>query len=163
MLHRDRFEREYYPLFKPPYSIGTTIWSPLRSGFLTGKYNDGIPEGSRATVDMYDWLREELERRIANGEVDIVKELAKYAESELECTTAQLALAWCLKNPNVSTILLGATNSNQMIENLGSIEVAKKLTDRHLQEIDEILGNSPEKWWGPGGDGPEGRILKSFD
>ena len=162
MLHRDRFEREYFPLFRPPYSIGTTIWSPLRSGFLTGKYNHGIPEGSRATVEMYDWLRDELERRTENGEVDIVKRLTEYAKSELGCTTAQLALAWCLKNPNVSTILLGATNSDQMIENIGSIEVARKLTKSHMEEIDKILGNSPEKWWGPGGDGPAGRILDSL-
>ena len=94
--------------------------------------------------------------------MNIVKELTKYAKSELECSTAQLALAWCLKNPNVSTILLGATNSDQMIENIGSIEVAKKLTDSHMEEIDKILGNSPEKWWGPGGDGPAGRILDSI-
>ncbi len=139
MLHRDRFEREYYPLFKSPYSIGTTIW------------------------EMYDWLRDELERRTENGEVDIVKRLTKYAKSELGCSTTQLALAWCLKNPNVSTILLGATNSEQMIENIGSIEVAKKLTKSNMEEIDQILGNSPEMWWGPGGDGPAGRILESLE
>ena len=160
MLHRDRFEKEYFPLYRPPYSIGTTIWSPLRSGFLTGKYNDGIPEGSRATVEIYDWLKEELEDRRERGEVEIVRELTAYAENELNCSMAQLALAWCLKNKNVSTILLGATNSKQLRENLGCIGVALKLDDSHMESIDEILGNRPEEWIGPGGSG--NRDLKTL-
>lgn len=160
MLHRDRFEREYFPLYRSPYSIGTTIWSPLRSGFLTGKYNDGIPKGSRATVEIYSWLKEELEDRRERGEVDIVRELTAYAENELDCSMAQLALAWCLKNKNVSTILLGATNSKQLEENLGCIDVALKLNDSHMESIDKILGNKPEAWIGPGGSG--NRDLKTL-
>lgn len=160
MLHRDRFEQEYFPLFRPPYSIGTTIWSPLRSGFLTGKYNDGIPDGSRATVDIYGWMKDELDERRAKGEFETIRKLSEFASSELGCSAAQMALAWCLKNENVSTILLGATNSQQLEENLGCIAVAKRMTEDHMAAIDEILGNKPEGWMGPGGTGT--RDLKTL-
>jgi voltage-dependent potassium channel beta subunit len=160
MLHRFRFESEYFPLFRPPYSIGTTIWSPLRSGFLTGKYNNGIPEGSRATVEIYSWLKDELKDREERGEIDILRKLASLAENELGCSMAQLALAWCLKNKNVSTILLGATNADQLKENLGCIDVVKRLGDDHMEAIDKILGNRPDSWIGPGGDG--NRELKTI-
>jgi aryl-alcohol dehydrogenase-like predicted oxidoreductase len=153
MLHRQRFEQEYFPLFKEPYNYGTTIWSPLRSGFLTGKYNDGIPEGSRPTQEGYEWLIEDLENRKREGQIEIVKKLSEYAEDKFGCSTAQLALAWCLKNSNVSTILLGATKPEQMEENLGCIAVAKRMNDNHLAEIDLILGNKPEDWIGYGGSG----------
>jgi len=160
MLHRQRFEEEYFPLFQPPYNYGATIWSPLRSGFLTGKYNDGIPEDSRPTQKGYEWLIEDLERRKAIGEVEIVRKLTDYAASKFGCTTAQLALAWCLKNPNVSTILLGATKPEQMEENLGCIAVAEKLNDENIIEINAILGNSPDDWNGYGGAGA--RQLKTL-
>ena len=160
LLHRERFEKEYFPIFRPPYSFGTTIWSPLRSGFLTGKYNDGIPEGSRATIEIYDWLREELEERNAKGEMEKIRILTEFANSELDCSITQMALAWCLKNPNVSTILLGATNSEQLEENLGCIEVTLRMTEEHMSKIDEILGNKPDPWWGPGGYGT--RDLKTL-
>ena len=160
MLHRERFEQEYFPLFRPPYSIGTTIWSPLRSGFLTGKYNDGIPEGSRATISMYDWLKDELEERRAKGETETVRRLSEFADSELGCSVTQLALAWCLKNQNVTTILLGATNSQQLQENLGCIDVAIGMTEGHMDAIDAILCNKPESWLGPDGSGT--RDLRTF-
>jgi voltage-dependent potassium channel beta subunit len=147
------FEQEYFPLFKPPYNYGTTIWSPLRSGFLTGKYNEGIPEGSRPTQEGYEWLIDDLEKRKKDGQIEIVKSLSEYASDQFGCSTAQLALAWCLKNPNVSTILLGATKPEQMEENLGCIEVAKKMNDVHMDEINLILGNKPEDWIGYGGSG----------
>ena len=154
MLHRQKFENELFPLYQPPYNYGTTIWSPLRSGFLTGKYNDGIPVDSRPTQEGYEWLIEDLEMRKKNGEVEIVRNLTSYASKNFNCTTAQLALAWCLKNQNVSTILLGATKPEQMIENLGCIEVAEKMTEQHMSDIDKILGNKPEDWIGYGGAGP---------
>ena len=153
MLHRQKFEKELFPLYQAPYNYGTTIWSPLRSGFLTGKYNDGIPDDSRPTQEGYEWLIEDLEMRKKNGEVDIVRNLTSYASKNFNCSTAQLALAWCLKNQNVSTILLGATKPEQMIENLGCIEVAEKITEQHMSEINEILGNKPEDWMGYGGAG----------
>ncbi len=94
--------------------------------FLLEKYNDGIPEGSRPTQEGYEWLIEDLENRKREGQIEIVKKLSEYAEVKFGCSTAQLALAWCLKNSNVSTILLGATKPEQMEENLGCIAVAKK-------------------------------------
>jgi len=160
MLHRQRFEQEFFPLYQAPYNYGTTIWSPLRSGFLTGKYNDGIPEDSRPTQEGYEWLIEDLEMRKKNGEVDIVRKLTAYASDNFDCSTAQLSLAWCLKNKNVSTILLGATKPEQMVENLGCIAVAEKMTEKHMSEIDVILGNKPEDWVGYGGAG--NRQLRSL-
>ena len=159
MLHRDRFENEYFPMFNPPYNIGTTIWSPLRSGFLTGKYLDGIPDDSRATQEGYEWLLEDLEERRAKGEFEVVAKLVDYAD-RIYCSPAQLALAWCLKNPNVSTILMGATTPSQIKDNMGCIDVAKRLTDEDMSELDEILGNKPDPWMGPGGVGT--RQLKTL-
>ena len=159
MLHRERFEREYFPLFNSPYNIGTTIWSPLRSGFLTGKYLNGVPEDSRATQEGYEWLIEDLEDRRERGEFEVVAKLVHFA-STLGCSPAQLALAWCLKNPNVSTILMGATTSSQIEDNIGCINIAKSLTDQDMSELDEILGNKPDSWMGPGGAGT--RELKTL-
>ncbi len=159
MLHRQRFEEEYFPLYRPPYSLGTTIWSPLRSGFLTGKYLDGIPEDSRPTQDGYDWLLEDIEERRERGEFEIVRGLMTFAEKK-GCTPAQLALAWCLKNPNVSTILVGATTADQLRENLTCIDVAKELTDEEMENLEQILGNKPAGWIGPGGAGS--RLIKTF-
>ena len=159
MLHRDRFENEYFPMFNPPYNIGTTIWSPLRSGFLTGKYLEEIPDDSRATQEGYEWLLEDLEERRRRGEFEVVSKLVDYAENK-GCTPAQLALAWCLKNPNVSTILMGATTPAQIEDNMGCIEVARGLGDDDMSELDDILGNKPESWMGPGGVGT--RQLKTL-
>ena len=159
MLHRDRFENEYFPMFNHPYNIGTTIWSPLRSGFLTGKYLDGIPDDSRATQDGYDWLLNDLEERRERGEYEVVAKLVDFA-AQLRCTPAQLALAWCLKNRNVSTILMGATTSAQIQDNLGCIDVAKTLTEDDMSKIEDILNNKPDSWMGPGGTGT--RKLKTL-
>jgi aryl-alcohol dehydrogenase-like predicted oxidoreductase len=98
-------------------------------------------------------LIEDLENRKREGQIEIVKKLSEYAEEKFGCSTAQLALAWCLKNSNVSTILLGATKPEQMEENLGCIAVATKMNHNHLAEIDLILGNKPEEWTGYGGSG----------
>ena len=139
MLWRDRFEKEYASLYRD-LGYGTTIWSPLASGLLTGKYNDGVPEGSRASLQGYEWLKRQLMRpeRLAK-----VRELKAVAD-ELACTQAQLALAWCLKNPDVSTVITGASRAEQVHENMKALDVVPKLTDEVMQRIDEILDNKPQ-------------------
>jgi voltage-dependent potassium channel beta subunit len=138
MFTRERIEQEYVPLYDE-LGYGTTIWSPLASGLLTGKYNSGIPADSRATIQGYEWLREQAqsEERIA-----IVRQLVPIAD-ELGCTLAQLGLAWCLKNPHVSTVITGASNAKQVIENMRALEVAPQLTNEIMQRIEAILGNNP--------------------
>ena len=153
MFHRERFEQEYFPLYREPYKLGTTIWSPLMSGMLTGKYNDEIPEGSRLTQPGYEWLKKMLDRRRADGTIDKIRELTAYAGEQLDCSMTKLALAWTIKNPNVTTVLLGATKVAQLEENLGAVEVARKLTDEHMEAIGKILDNAPEAWSGYGGAG----------
>ena len=153
LFHRARVECEYHPLFQPPYSMGTTIWSPLMSGILTGKYNDGIPEGSRMTQPGYEWLQARLDAHRNSGVIERVRRLTAFAETELDCTMTQLALAWCAINPNVSTVLLGATKPEQLTENLGAIPVARRLTPRHLEAIDAIAESKPEAYAGYGGSG----------
>lgn len=153
MFHRDRFEQEYHPVYAQPYNIGTTIWSPLLSGVLTGKYNNGIPKGSRLDTPGYEFLKASLEERRKAGVIDKVKALTAYAEGTLGCSMTQLALAWCVKNPNVTTVLLGATKPHQIEENLGAIEVVRKLNDEHMAAIEEILGNKPATYGGWGGAG----------
>ena len=139
MFHRDRVEKEYLPLYKE-IGLGTTIWSPLASGVLSGKYNAGIPPGSRATLQGYEWLRQAI---ITPQNIEKVKKLQSIA-SELGCTVAQLALAWCLRNPNVSTVITGATQPEQVLENMKAPEVLPKLTSNVLERIELILGNKPQ-------------------
>lgn len=153
MFHRQRFEQEYHPLYAAPYRTGTTIWSPLMSGMLTGKYNDGIPEGSRLTQSGYEWLQGRLEELRQDGSLDKIRTLTDFARDTLDCSMTQLALAWCIKNPNVSTVLLGATKVHQLEENLGAVPVARRMTAEHMAKIDEILGNKPAAYGGYGGDG----------
>lgn len=138
MLHRERMEKEYLPLFRE-LGIGTTVWSPLASGVLTGKYNQGIPAGSRATLPGYEWLREEV---ITPERIEKARALEPLAK-ELGCTMAQMALAWCLKNPNVSTVITGASRVEQVHENMKAIEVVEKLTPDVMERIETILGNKP--------------------
>ena len=139
MLTRRRVELEYAPLYEK-LGYGTTTWSPLASGVLTGKYNDGIPKGSRLDLPSMKWLADTAlnEDRLAR-----VRTLVPVAK-ELGCTMAQLAIAWCLANPNVSTVITGASRKDQVVENLKSLDVAKKLDARVMKRIDEILGNVPE-------------------
>lgn len=153
MLKRDRVENEYYPLYQHPYKIGTTIWSPLASGILTGKYNTGIPEGSRLTQNGYGFLIDSLEKHKEKGNIEKIVKLADYASSNLGCSMAELALAWCVKNKNVSTILLGITKPEQLKENLGCLSVIDNLTNEHMEDIDKILDNKPEPYAGFGGAG----------
>lgn len=153
MFYRERFEKEYAPLYNAPYKLGTTIWSPLASGLLTGKYNDAIPEGSRVASERYGWLKTRLEEWHKDGKIAKVKELTEFAEKELQCSVSQLALAWCIQNKNVSTVLLGATKPEQLEENFGALAVARRLTPEHMAAIEKILGNKPEAYGGYGGSG----------
>ncbi len=139
MLHRERVEKEYLPLYRE-LGLGTTIWSPLASGLLSGKYSRGIPPGSRASLEGYEWLREHV---ITKENLGKVKQLEPVAR-DLDCTLAQLALAWCLKNPNVSTVLTGASRPEQVEENMKAIEVVSKLGSQVMDLVDGIFGNKPD-------------------
>lgn len=147
MFARQRVEAEYAHLYRT-IGLGTTIWSPLASGLLTGKYNEGIPEGSRLSLPGYEWLRQRFQGEAFEKKVAAVKRLAGIAQ-ELGCTLAQLALAWCLKNPNVSTVITGASKPEQVRENMQALDVVPKLTDEVMAKIEEILDNKPrpEKDW----------------
>lgn len=150
MFCRERVEREYFPMYRSPYNLGTTVWSPLASGFLTGKYNNGVPDDSRVKQKGYGWLETMLKQWIDSGKLDKVQTLSEYAKKNLDCSVSQLALAWCVKNPNVSCVLLGATKVEQIEDNLKAIQVAEKLTEGHMQEIENILDNKPSTFWGNG-------------
>ncbi len=135
LLRRERFEREYARLFKD-YGYGSTTWSPLASGLLTGKYDNGIPSDSRAALKGYDWLN----KRVTDKEnLAKVRQLATIAR-ELDCSLAQLSIAWILKNPNVSTVLTGASRVEQVRENMKAVEVAPKLTAEIMAQIDRATG-----------------------
>jgi len=133
MLHRARVETELKPLIDR-YGLGTTIWSPLASGLLTGKYNNGIPDGSR--LHQMEWLREIVLDDPAK--LEKVRGLADVAR-DLNCTQAQLALAWAARHPHVSTVITGASRVEQVHENLKSLEVLDTLTDNVLERIENIL------------------------
>jgi voltage-dependent potassium channel beta subunit len=130
VFFRDHLERDYMPLFKK-YGMGTTIWSPLASGILSGKYNNGIPQESRLAKEA--WLIPPNFQEL----IEKVKALSKLAK-ELDCTTSQLGIAWCLKNAYVSSVITGATRTEQLLENLGAIDVKTKLTNEVMKEIDKI-------------------------
>lgn len=134
MFHRERFEVEYARLFSD-YGYGSTTWSPLASGLLTGKYNDGIPKGSRGSLERYDWL---LEKFTDQELIQKVRKLGKIADG-LGATTAQLAIAWLLKNPNVSTVITGASRVEQVHENMKATEIAKKLTPDVMDAIEKVI------------------------
>jgi voltage-dependent potassium channel beta subunit len=142
MFHRDRVEVEYAALYDE-IGLGTTIWSPLASGILTGKYNDGIPDGSRLSLPNYQWLRPELESERGRQKVEKVKKLTPIA-ADLGCTMAQLAIAWCLTNDDVSTVITGASRAEQVTENMKALAVADQLTPEVQERIEEILDNKPE-------------------
>ena len=141
MFHRDRVEREYAPLYGT-LGLGTTIWSPLASGLLTGKYNDGDPGGTRISLKDYAWLREKFETDEARKRLAKVKRLAALA-NDLRTTLPRLALAWCLKNPRVSSVITGASKPEQVKENMKAGELVDKLDDAILQRIEQILQNKP--------------------
>jgi len=138
MLARDRVEKEYAPLYDE-IGLGLTIWSPLASGLLSGKYNASIPADSRANLPGYEWLR----KMITNPErINAVRALQPIAD-DLGCSMAQLALAWCLKNPHVSTVITGASRVEQVHENMKALEIAPKLSVDVLTQIEGVLKNKP--------------------
>jgi aryl-alcohol dehydrogenase-like predicted oxidoreductase len=135
LFHRERVEQEYARLYRD-IGLGTTIWSPLASGMLTGKYNAGIPPDSRGALKGYEWLAERLTDA---AKIAVVKRLEPISK-DLSCTMAQLALAWCLKNPHVSTVITGATRVTQVHENLKALDVVPKLTPDVMARIEAALG-----------------------
>lgn len=142
MFHRDRFEKEYAPLYREE-GLGTTIWSPLASGVLTGKYNDGIPAGSRMDTPGFEWLRKMLDSDRGRDRVEKVREMSGVAK-ELGISMAEMALAWCLKNPNVSTVITGASKPEQVVQNMKALDAVSLLTSDVMDKLDGILQNKPE-------------------
>ena len=133
LFWRDRVEKEYSRLYED-IGLGTTIWSPLASGLLTGKYLNGVPEGSRATLPGYEWLRSMLTDEKRNAKVAELKVIA----DELGITLSQLSLAWCAKNPNVSTVITGASSAAQVRENMTALDAIPLLTKEIMDRIDVI-------------------------
>jgi len=136
MFRREKLEKDYVPIFKN-IGLGTTIWSPLAAGVLTGKYNNGIPEGSRLAIEGFGWLKS---KQLDDAKIEKVK-LLQIVAHKLEASLAALAIGWCAKNPNTSTVILGATKASQLTENLKALEVLSKLTPAIMDEIDGILQN----------------------
>ncbi|PPQ77558.1 hypothetical protein CVT25_011418 [Psilocybe cyanescens] len=145
MFRRERPEKEYDPIYQK-YGTGTTVWSALAGGLLTGKYNDGIPEGSRlATHSFMKNTVKSLQQKEGQEKIRKVRELSKLAKDELNTTATALALAWIAKNPNTSTVILGASKPQQVIDNLKALEVLPKLTPDIMEKIEKILGNKPKE------------------
>jgi len=140
MFHRHKVEEEFAPLYEEP-GLGTTTWSPLASGLLTGKYNEGDPGNTRISLPEYSWLREQFETEEARKRLDKVKQLAHIA-SDVGATLPRLALAWCLKNPNVSSVITGASKPAQVKENMKAGNLVSKLTEDVMDRIDQILRSS---------------------
>ena len=138
MFERFKVEQDYLPVYQN-VGLGTTIWSPLAAGFLTGKYLEGIPEDSRLGLTGFDWLKE---RWLQEEKIKKLKKLVAVAE-KLGVSMATLAIAWTIKNPNVTTTILGATKKEQLIENLKALEVAELLTPDVMEKIEKILANKP--------------------
>lgn len=137
LFDRERVEAEYSELYTT-IGLGIMAYSPLASGLLTGKYSAGIPEGSRASLADYGWLKQEILSDEGRKQASKAGRLAEVAE-KLDCTLPQLAIAWCLCNPNVSTVILGASNQDQLRENLAAAEVVDRLSDEVLEEIDSVF------------------------
>jgi voltage-dependent potassium channel beta subunit len=138
LFERDKIEKEFAEIYKT-VGLGTTIWSPLASGLLTGKYNDGIPKNSRFALEGFDWLKE---RWVMDEKVKKVKKLSEFAV-KIDVTTAALSIAWCIKNPNVSTAILGATKKTQLLDNLKALDVLEKLTPDVMEKIEAIMKTKP--------------------
>ncbi len=140
LFEREKVEKEYLEIYKN-VGLGTTIWSPLASGLLTGKYNDGIPEGSRFQVEGMEWLRD---RWLIQDKVKRVQQLGALAKA-LKVSTASLCIAWCIKNQNVTTAILGATNKIQLLDNLTASETATLLTPEIMEQIEGIVESKPKQ------------------
>jgi len=138
MFERFKMEQDYLPVFQN-VGLGTTIWSPLAAGFLTGKYINGIPDDSRLAIQGFDWLKE---RWVQEAKIEKVKKLAVLAQ-EMGVSLAELAIAWTIKNPNVTTAILGATKKQQLEENLKALQVLPLLTPEIMEKIEQVLQNKP--------------------
>lgn len=138
LFERNKMENEFLMVFKTE-GMGTTIWSPLASGLLSGKYNEGVPEGSRFALEGFGWLKDQW---MKENILEKVKRLSNLAR-ELGISTAQLSIAWCINNSHVTTTILGATNKEQLLENLGALEAKEKLTTDIVQQIDDIVQTKP--------------------
>ena len=141
MFTRGKVEREFAPLYSK-IGLGTTIWSPLASGMLTGKYLGGDPGDTRISLKNYEWLKEQFSNEEAAKRLGIIRQLNDLAK-ELDTTLPRFALAWCLKNPHVSTAIMGASRVEQLLDNLHALDVVPKLTPEIMEKIDGILGNKP--------------------
>ena len=133
ILWRDRVEKEYARLYED-IGLGTTIWSPLSSGLLTGKYLNGVPAGSRATLPGYEWLKSSLTNEASNKKVAELKKIS----DDLDVSLAQFSLAWCTKNPHVSSVITGASSADQVRENMTALDVVPLLTDEVMERVDLI-------------------------
>src|SRR6185437_6164510 len=133
---------EFLPLYDT-FGLGTTVWSALASGILTGKYSQGIAKDSRMTLPGYEWLRARMDTPEGRDKIQKTQKLAPIAQ-ELGASMAQLALAWCLANPRVSTVILGASKKSQLQENLKALEIFPKLTPQVLERIEQIVQNKPK-------------------
>jgi aryl-alcohol dehydrogenase-like predicted oxidoreductase len=140
LFERHRFSGEYVRFYKE-YGYGATTFSPLASGLLSGKYNTGIPQDSRAVTSKMDWLTAAVTDKNNLTKVQALEPIAK----ELDCTLSQLSLAWCLKNPFVSSVITGASRVEQVQENMKAVEIAPKLTEDVMKRIDEIFGVKEEE------------------
>lgn len=138
LFNRFKMESDYLSIFNN-IGMGTTIWSPLASGLLTGKYNKGIPEGSRMSLEGYEWLKE---KSILNDKLARVQALGDFA-ADLGVSLPSLSIAWCISNPNVTTAILGATKESQLLENLKALEVLPLITNEVKEKIDSIMGTKP--------------------
>jgi voltage-dependent potassium channel beta subunit len=142
MFAREKVEREYVHLYSE-IGLGTTIFSPLASGLFTGKYNSGIPQGTRVSLEGYEWLLEDFTSSQANQNIEKVKRLMPIA-SELGISISQMSLAWCLKNQNVSSVITGASKPSQVSENMKALDIVQKLTSDVMERIESVLENKPE-------------------
>jgi voltage-dependent potassium channel beta subunit len=142
MFHRERFESEYARLYTE-IGLGTTIWSPLASGLLTGKYNKEVPQDTRIHRQGMEWLKEATVGEEAQEKIEKARKLEKLAK-DIGISLTHMSLAWCLKNPNVSTAITGATKVEQVKDNMKAIDVLPLMTDEVMEKIEAILGNKPK-------------------
>lgn len=138
LFERDKIEKEFLEIYKN-VGLGTTTWSPLASGLLTGKYNDAVPKGSRFALEGFDWLKEKW---VMEEKLKKVRKLTELA-TKLGVSTASLSIAWCIKNPNVSTAILGATKKSQLLDNLKALEVMTQLSPEIMEKIENIMKTKP--------------------
>ena len=139
LFERNKVDAEYLEIYKN-VGLGTTIWSPLAAGLLTGKYNDGIPEGSRFQIEGFEWLRD---RWLMQEKINKVQQLGAIAKA-LKVSTASLSIAWCIKNPNVTSAILGATSKAQLLDNLTALDTAALLTPEIMEQIEGIVETKPK-------------------